>query len=201
VTEIAWDDNTIKWIAENEFLNVRLTHMSKTMSLGQRHSREERWYEPDWSACGVMTSPKLIPVGIRFSNREHDEHFGGFSYDRRDNKAFNERIVNLPFLNVWLSDRDGHKRQVLHSALQDALVGGWRSTGVRFWKEKGQGLMTELDKHHGYSYESSYVIFGMTIWPTLQARCLPRWAVPTDDIDFSLNALPNGVFEFDRELD
>ena len=41
VSEIAWDDKTIKRIAESESLNVRVTNISKTVSLGQTRAEDE----------------------------------------------------------------------------------------------------------------------------------------------------------------
>ena len=35
VTEVAWDDETVKRIADSERLNVHMIHISKTVSLGQ----------------------------------------------------------------------------------------------------------------------------------------------------------------------
>jgi hypothetical protein len=68
-------------------------------------------------------------------------------------------------------------------------------------KEKGIGLMTQLDKEHGFSYESRYPILGLVIWPTLRAASLPKWAVPTDQIDFSLDALPRYRSDLRGQLD
>jgi hypothetical protein len=200
VTDVAWDDETVKQIADSDRLRVRLTHISKTVSFGQlRFGVMTPDTDQKWSIWGVMTSPKFIPVDIAFGNQS--DEFGGFSYDRQDNLHFSGRKVNLPFLHVWLSDQDGQKAQLFYSTLRDAIMCGQRCADVRFWKEKGKGLMTELDKQHGYSYQSRYPILGMVIWPTLQATRLPKWAVPTDYIDFSLDGLPKERSDIDRQLD
>ena len=36
LNEVAWDDETVKRIAQNDHLNVKVTHITKTISLGQR---------------------------------------------------------------------------------------------------------------------------------------------------------------------
>jgi hypothetical protein len=197
LTAVAWDDKTVKRIADSERLRVRITQVLKTVSL--RDTSANVAGEGEWSIHGVMTHPKFIPVEITFTHQ--DDHFGGFSYDRQDNHNFNKREINLPFLHVWLSDRDGQKAQLLYSTLRDAIVCGQKCADVRFWKEKGKGLMTQIDKEHGFSYESTYEILGMVIWPTLQAAHLPKWAVPTAQIDFSLDALPNYRSDLDGQLD
>jgi hypothetical protein len=188
VTDVAWDDETVKRIADSERLSVRLTHISKTVSLGKTRVGDDARHTSEWSISGVMTRPKFVPVNIAFDNQ--GDEFGGFFYGRRDNQDFGGRKVSLPFLEVWLSDRDEQKAQLFHSTLSDAIMCGQQCADVRFWKEKGKGLMTQLDQQHGYSYESRYPILGMVIWPTLQVARLPKWAVPTDQIDFSLDALP-----------
>jgi hypothetical protein len=35
VTEVAWDDETVKRIADSDRLNVHMTHISNTVSIGQ----------------------------------------------------------------------------------------------------------------------------------------------------------------------
>jgi hypothetical protein len=37
--------------------------------------------------------------------------------------------------------------------MRDTLANGQKYMGVRFFKTKGEGLMTQTDKEHGYSYE------------------------------------------------
>ena len=145
-----------------------------------------------------MTRPKFIVVDISFTDGDHQ--FGGFSYDRQDDMKFNGRKVALPFLHVWLSDRDGQKRQLFYSTLRNAIMCGQRCASVPFWKEKGKGLMTQLDNEHGYSHQSTYPILGLVIWPTLQVARLPKWAVPTDQWEFSLDALPKDRTDLDRSL-
>jgi hypothetical protein len=60
--------------------------------------------------------------------------------------------------------------------------------------------MTQIDKEHGYSYQSRYPILGMVTWPELHAERLPKWAMPTD-WDFSINALPMYSSDLDKQLD
>jgi hypothetical protein len=71
--------------------------------------------------------------------------------------------------------------------MRSFLVG---STPPWGFEKKGDGLMTPTDKEHGWSYESRYEILGMVAWPTLQAVKLPKWALPTWENGFSLDALP-----------
>jgi hypothetical protein len=200
LTEIAWDDETVKWIAESERLSVEVTHILKTVSLGQTRTDGEVRHRSEWEVYGVMTRPKFIPVDIAFDNGE-GEQFGGFSYDRRDNQSLNgTHDFNLPFLRLWLSDRDGQKAQLIYEALRHAILSGKKCKNVRFWKKKGDGFMTEVDKEHGWSYQSRYPILGMVAWPELQAVGLPKWAIPADQTDFSLGALPRFRSDLDNQL-
>ena len=196
VRETAWDDKTVEWIAQSDRLDMRVTHIQKTVSFGQ-----SIYGGKDSSECsvhGVMTFPKFIPVSITFAD---DERFGAFFYDRRDNHNFNGRKINLPSLGVWLSDPAGQKAELLYAALRDAIMRDCKHVAVRFWKNKGEGLMTQMDKEHGYSYESRYAISGMVTWSELHAKSLPKWAMPTDYRDFSLNSLPQHPSDLDGQLD
>jgi len=194
--EIAWDDRTVERIAQNDQLNVRITHMSKTVSLGRSQYGDRNRME--WEVHGVMTFPKFIPVEITFES--DDEQFGGFFYNTWDNQEFNGLNIELPCLNIWLSDGDGRKAELLYSALRDAITSGNKYLDVRFWKNKGDGLMTQADKKEGYSYESRYPILGMVTWPGLHAERLPKWALPLGYWDFSLNTLPMQISDLERQL-
>jgi hypothetical protein len=193
--EIAWDDKTVEWIAQSDRLDVRVTHILKTVSLGQMQANDGSKDSSECSVHGVMTFPKFIPVSITFAD---DERFGAFFYDRRDNHNFNGRKINLPSLGIWLSDRDGKKAELLYAALRDTIMRGSKYLGVRFWKHKGEGLMTQTEKERGYS--SQYAILGMVTWLELHAQKLPKWAIPTDYRHFSLNALPMNLSDVDRQL-
>jgi hypothetical protein len=200
-SEIAWDDETLEWIAKSEQLNVRLTNISRTASHGKRPHSFNDWDETatTWEVHGLLTYPKFIVVKISFTTDQ--KQFGGFFYNRSDNETFNGRKLNLPLLEVWLSDENEQKALLLNAALRDAIISSRKSAGVRLFKKPGEGLMTPTDKEHGYSYESRYTILGLVTWQELQADRLPKWAVPTDRKDFSLDDLPESGFDLDKYLD
>jgi hypothetical protein len=189
----------VEWIAKTQQLNVRITHVLKTVSFGQSQAEGRYENQMEWAVHGVMTFPKFIPVNIRFE--DNDEQFGGFFYNRWDNHDYNGRNINLPLLEVWLSDQPGQKAELLYAGLRDAIVRGSKYCGVRFWKNKGEGLMTEMDKEHGYSYQSRYKILGMVTWQELHAQRLPKWAFPAHYGDFSLNTLPEFTSALEEQLE
>jgi hypothetical protein len=200
ISEIAWDDETLEWIAKSQQLNVSLTNISRVASLGKRPHSFNDWDETTstWEVHGVMTCPKFIPVNITFTT--DSKEFGGFAYDGRDEQSFGGRRINLPLLKVWLSDEKEQKALLLNTALRDAIISGQKYAGVRFFKKPGEGLMTQVDKEHGYSYESRYTILGLVTWQELHASQLPKWAMPIDRKDFSLDGLPESRFDLDRYL-
>jgi hypothetical protein len=146
-----------------------------------------------------MTYPKFIVVKISFTADE--KLFGWFFYNRSDNETFNGRKINLPLLELSLSDEKDQNALLLNSALRDAIISGQKYAGVRFFKKAGEGLMTPTDKEHGFSYQSRYTILGMVTWQELRAGRLPKWALPTDRKDFSLDDLPESRFDLDKYLD
>jgi hypothetical protein len=200
-SEITWDDETLEWIAKSEQLNVRLTNISRTASLGKQPHSFNDWEETasTWEVHGLLNFPKFIVVRISFTTDKKE--FGGFSYNSLDDQTFNGRKLNLPLLEVWLSDENEQKALLLNAALRDAIISSRKSAGVRLFKKPGEGLMTPTDKEHGYSYESRYTILGLVTWQELQADKLPKWAVPTDRKDFSLDDLPESGFDLDKYLD
>jgi hypothetical protein len=97
----------------------------------------------------------------------------------------------LPLLGIALSNRENKTASAIFDAHCNALLSGKRHSLVRFWKKKGDGLMTERDKAHGFSYESRYSIFGIITWNGLVSEQLPRWALPMDHEHFTLEGLSN----------
>jgi hypothetical protein len=149
LTEVAWDDESSNSIAASERLEVRVTRVSSTVSLGEMRVGDDRSRnETEWRVHGVMTRPKFIPVAIKFA--EDQKEFGGFFYNRIDDRQVGGKKISVPLLELWLSDQGGRKAQILYNALRDAIVSGRKYVGVRFWKKKGDGLMTPLDREHGY---------------------------------------------------
>jgi hypothetical protein len=128
--EIAWDEEAVKNIAESQSLSVKITGMTRTVAQGKSGVDRDERHTSEWSGHGVMTLPKFIPVTISF-NGGHEE-FGGFSYNRLDNQDLNDTSdFSLPSLNVWLSDPDGRKAQLIYEALRDAILSGNTYTGVK----------------------------------------------------------------------
>jgi len=199
LNEVAWDDKTVEWIAKSERLNVKVTHITKTISLGDMGNIFPSEDTTDWEVHGIMTYPKFIPVTITFTKDEGE--FGGFSYNRSDTNIFNKRKINLPRLEVWLSDKNEQKALLLNDALRDAISSGRKYAGVRFFKKTGEGLMTQLDKEYGWSQECRYMILGLVTWQELHAGRVPKWTLPTDYNDFSLDDLPEFSSDLDRQLD
>jgi hypothetical protein len=201
LNEIAWDEETVKWIAQSDHLEVKITHINKTISLGGRN--DDRFRSEGSTQCevhGLITFPKFIPVKIGFVKDE--KQFGGFYYDRSHKHDFSdERKINLPVLEVWLSDNDEQKAQLLIGALRDAILSGRKYAGVRLFKKEGEGLMTPTDEERGYSYQSRYSVFGLVTWQELHASRLPKWTLPTDYQDFSLADLPEWRSDLDSKLE
>ena len=63
ISEIAWDDETLEWIAKSEQLNVRLTNISRTASLGRRPRslNDQDETRSEWEVHGLLTYPKIYP--------------------------------------------------------------------------------------------------------------------------------------------
>ena len=180
---------------------MRLTNISRTASLGRRPRslNDQDETRSEWEVHGLLTYPKFIPVNITFTT--DSKEFGGFSYNSRDEQRFGERKIILPLLEVWLSDENEQKALLLNTALRDAITSGRKYAGVRLFKKPGESRMTRVDKEHGYSYGSRYTILGLVTWQELHSDRLPKWAVPTDRNDFSLDDLPEGRFDLEKYLD
>ena len=185
---VPWDDATCEKLAGLDRLNVMLTSITRTVMSGTYRGKDDIAPQPlSFEAHGIMTYPKYIVVDFQFSE-DRGGLFGGFSYDIFDPLGRQESEPRVPLMHVWLSDP---KIAVdMYEAHRCALMSGRRYSLVRVWKRKGEGLMTTLDKEHGYSYQSRYEVFGVLTWCTLEARNVPEWALPTAHENFSIRNLP-----------
>ncbi|MBR1154276.1 hypothetical protein [Bradyrhizobium sp. JYMT SZCCT0428] len=95
----------------------------------------------------------------------------------------------LPFLEIWISDRDYRIREAIASAHQAALVSGHKRSLVKFWKRKGDGIFRE-ESEVGWSCDSRYPLAGMFVWERHESVNLPRWALPMLDERFSAEGTP-----------
>jgi hypothetical protein len=193
--EVAWDDETVERIAKIEVLAVNVTHIQRTTVRG---GNSRRIFQPTtaWEAHGVMTLPKFIPVKITFTKEPGE--FGGFDYALTD--TLDEPPITLPVLKVWLSDEKEQKTLIIAEALRDAILSGRKSAHVRFFKNIGEGLLTQVDREKGCSGERRYLIVGMTTFQELHAGSLPRWGLPTDHRYFSIYHLPQDDLGMEHKL-
>jgi hypothetical protein len=186
--DVAWDDKTTAHFAKADRFDVQITRVGKRFGFGQTRPGEPM-REPDgYEVYGVITFPKLVLVTLSFEGR--DSEFGGWFYHLYDSSTSKSDQRSVPFLDMWITDSDGGIRKALYESHKAALLCGQRRSLARFWKRAGDGVMTEKDREHGYSFESRYPLIGLYTWAELESKLLPSWAIPYGTDGFSLNNLP-----------
>jgi hypothetical protein len=185
---VAWDDNTTAHFAKTDRFDVEITSVGKRCGFGQTRPGEPMREPDSYDVSGVITFPKLVLVTLSFGGR--DSEFGGWFYHLYSSGRKSKQSV--PFLDMWITDSEGGIRRALYESHKAALLCGRRHSLARFWKRKGDGVMTEKDREHGYSYESRsrYPLIGLYTWAELESKYLPDWAVPYGTDRFSLENLP-----------
>src|SRR6266478_9616125 len=170
-TPLAWDEKTVEWLADSDSFDVFVTQSSHRIEFGiRRENRDPRGpigVPTGFEVEGTLAYSKYIIVTIGFS-RQH-EQFGYWFYqrlDRQEEWPRSEKKVRLPLIEILLSDSDLSAAKAIHDTHRDALLCGHSHSVVRFFKKKGDGVMTEFVKQHAYSSESQsrYPILGMIEW-------------------------------------
>ncbi len=139
-----WDEKTVKSIAQKVCLDVDITHIRRTISLGDPdNDSDDRFSLGGSTECAVhgvmydlpgVTYPKFIPVMITFEGRsEFKEHlkalrlqYGGQTSDTKEKTHgwFSYQTSETePTLEVWLPDRDEQKAQLPFGLLPLLKVG------------------------------------------------------------------------------
>jgi hypothetical protein len=187
---VPWDEKTQKRVAALDQFNVQITSVARLDGFG-RSSHYGATKLPVFEVSGFLTHPKFIYVQISFEAADTEDLGGWFYHVYTKGDVANNR--DLPFLDVWLNSNHP-VAEALVGSHKAALLSGRRSSSCRLWKRKGDGIFTEKDREHGYSYESAYPISGVYIWSEYQSARLPDWARPYGEEGFSLSELPDYVF-------
>jgi hypothetical protein len=191
VFERAWDDETMALFAKSDRFNVLITNVNRRRGFGTTRPDEGSMHRPDgYEVSGVILYPKLILVSVEFEGSRDNETLGTWFYHLYNHSDSPAKKVDIPFLDMSLMDKDETIRRALFEGHHAALLSGRRYSFVRFWKRPGDGVMTQKDREHGYSYESRYPLIGMYTWAQLEAPSLPAWAVPYENERFSLKNVP-----------
>ena len=194
----AWDEHTLKAITNSTRLDISITMSTCTHKFGNNGSRsqelkglrleEQTEYEVENILHGIMTYPKFIIISIYFFPSTAND--GVWSYDRWDAKTDEGNVIEIPKIDVHIADVGGRASNIILSAHKDKILCGQTHSNIRIFKNKEDGKMTELDKEHGYSYESRFPITGWVTWSEVHTRNLPSWAYEPSDKRFSLDNLP-----------
>jgi hypothetical protein len=187
-----WDEKTTARIAESERLDVRITHVMKRWGFGS-YSSGGLCTPLEYEIRGVITSPKLLAVTVTIDNKE-GEQFGGWFYHIL---GIRDGETPKPFLDLWVHDPKFTFAEAVYQAHRDAMISGERKSDVRFWKRKGDGLMTEEERVEGYS--QSFPLVGALVWAYVESKTLPPWAAPMDSEKYSADKAP-AWYDADRLL-
>jgi len=199
--KIAWDEKTIETVAKSNQFNVRITEFNCTSQFGVSRQETLTQHSLDgefrYEIHGILTEPKFAVVSISFF--QSSSYNGVWSYDVLDRHEFRGEEVCIPKIDFHIADLDGRANKVIHDAHRDAILCGRAYSNIRVFKRIGDGLMTDADKEHGYSYESTYPILGWVTWSDLYSDKLPGWAYEPSDTRFTLDSIPER-YNLDREL-
>ena len=116
---------------------------------------------------------------------DDDKEFGSWFYHMYLDYNGKHR---LPFLQICLSNRDYAIRKAIANAHAAALTSGHKSSMVRLWKRKGDGIFTEDETKKGWS--SRYPLTGLLVWEQFESSKLPSWALPYSHERFSTEGMP-----------
>jgi len=186
-----WDDNTLKRVSKVEQFNVDITSITRTVRfggpiIGRQSNKLKR--DDEYEIYGFMKYPKFIPVKIYFfPDFCADEHIGVWFYHLYGSLPPDRA---MPFLELHIHDTDSEIRSLFFQAHHAALLSGKRRSSVRFFKRKGDGVMTEKERQDQWSSESRYPLLSAVSWVELESERLPRWAYPFSDERFSAKGMP-----------
>jgi hypothetical protein len=191
---VPWDEKTLEHIINSYQFPIQITNASKKVGFGGAVNFDPTKCEPDFEFNGLMDHPKFIPVEVRFAAagipdlQDQDPPTGFWSYSHRDHHS-DDGEIKIPLLEFYLDDQDQKIREALFEAHKAALWSGRRSSFARFFKRKGDGVMSPKDQERQWS-EDQHPLLRVITYAELQSERLPSWAYPHDDQRFSIKSMP-----------
>jgi hypothetical protein len=137
----------------------------------------------------VITAPKFILVELSFDQENEVFPFGFWSYSIFTHNC-DQGEVSVPLLEICLADKNYEIREALFEAHKAAMCSGQQYSFARFFKRKGDGVMSPKEREQNWSSESIYPLIGAIAYAELQSLRLPSWAYPYSDRRFSIENMP-----------
>jgi hypothetical protein len=172
---------------------VTITSATKIFGAGDS-ARGSTLTAQSFAVTGLLTySRKYVAVQFGFAGGPVKEFpFGHWSYHYLKDQLVGDRYVKLPLLQLWIDDPNHEVPSALFEAHKAAIYSGRRCSHARFFKRRGDGVMTEKERADEWSSEHFFPLLGAYAWAEVQSPKLPRWAYPPDHEHFSLETVPTG---------
>jgi hypothetical protein len=185
----AWDRAAVQRIVDTGTLDFTITSVTRLFRDGSSDGSHHGWSD-QVEAHGVLHGSTLVVVKFNFHNESRDDvgQIGSIQFNTFSPLSGS---ISLPQLDVYFDDVDGRIARAICEAHRDALGSGQINSGIRLFKAKGAGSVSEKELEQGYS-SSSIEILGYVIWATLESTHVPKWQLNPADFDFSLADLPTG---------
>ncbi|MGA9825021.1 MAG: hypothetical protein WBQ53_09350 [Methylocystis sp.] len=186
---VSWDDKIIEHIIASRSFSVQITSASKHLCFGSSSGSEPMSDKSKFEIGGVITSPKFILVELSFDQEDVEFPFGFWSYSNYTHNS-GKGEIRVPLLELCLADQSHEIREALFEAHKAAMCAGQRYSFARFFKRKGDGVMSPKEREQNWSSESNYPLIGAIAYAELQSLQLPSWAYPFSDQRFSIENMP-----------
>jgi hypothetical protein len=186
---VPWDDKTLGHIIECFSFDVQITSALKRLAFGSTYGSHPVSDPKQFEISGVITFPKFIPVVLNFDQESAEFPFGFWFYHNCTQNS-DHGDIEIPLLELCLADQDQKIREALFEAHKAAIWSGERYSFARFFKRRGDGVMSPKEREQNWSSESNYPLIGATSYAELQSHRLPSWAYPCSDNRFSIKNMP-----------
>jgi hypothetical protein len=184
-----WDRAAVQRIVDARSLDLTITSVTRKFSDGSYDGLRQGKSE-QVEAHGVLDGPTLVVVEFNFCNENRDGagHIGWINFNTFSPLTGS---ISLPRLDICFDDFDGRIAREICEAHRDALASGQINFGIRLFKAKGTGSISDKELAEGGSF-NSIAILGYVIWATLESTNVPKWQLNPADFDFSLAGVPTG---------
>jgi hypothetical protein len=188
-TARAWDRAAVQRIVDAGTLNITITSVTRTFSDRFSDGLRHGWSN-QVEAHGILHGTTLVVVEFNFGDgRSHRAgQIGSIQFNTFSPVAGS---ISLPRLDVYFNDTDGRIARAICEAYRDALASGELNFGIRLFKAKGEGSISDQELVEGYS-ANPIAVLGYVTWATLESTNVPKWQLPPANFDFSLADLPTG---------
>jgi len=182
-----WDERTLEFVAISERFAIDITHVERRVVNGNMPKTGPFLRSYEVVANGLLECPhQHVHVTIEFDSQLDSvgvailTHISEFLYGKDE--------VNIPLMRVLLRDDKELAREAIVDAHRNAIICNRVTSEFAVWR--GSLGSDWVERKNGFPWGARFSLVASASWLRLYHKTAAPWALPTEDVKFSLRQHP-----------